>query len=152
MALEHRDIDRRERAVYVQRSWRNGRIKYPKTDASIRSVPLQAVAIEALDRLAAGSGDDLVFPAVEGGYFDLHNFRNRYWKTAQAEAGIKPTRRVYDLRHTYATFALRAGVSMFDLSRFMGTSLSMIDLHHGHHARDCKPHSIQLLDAYCYRR
>jgi hypothetical protein len=28
---------------------------------------------------------------------------------------------LYDLRHTYATFALRAGVPVFALSRFMGT-------------------------------
>jgi integrase len=39
---------------------------------------------------------------------DLHNFRNRNWKPAQKAAGIAPLRRVYDLRHTFATFALRA--------------------------------------------
>jgi integrase len=55
---------------------------------------------------------------------------------------------MYDLRHRFATFALRAGVSMFDLSRFMGTSLSMIDRHYGHLARDSKPHTINLLDAF----
>jgi hypothetical protein len=27
-------------------------------------------------------------------------------------------RRIYDLRHTFATFALRAGISTFDLSRY----------------------------------
>jgi integrase len=37
-----------------------------------------------------------------------------------AAAGIEPLRRIYDLRHTFATFALRAGVSTFDLSRRMG--------------------------------
>ena len=59
-----------------------------------------------------------------------------------------PSRRVYDPRHIFATFALRAGVSMFDLSRFMGASLSMIDHHYGHLARDCKPHAIGLLDDF----
>jgi len=34
---------------------------------------------------------------------------------AQKVAGIEPLRRVYDLRHTFATFALRAGISTFDL-------------------------------------
>src|SRR6266545_6491425 len=37
-----------------------------------------------------------------------------------------------DLRHTFATFALRAGISTFDLSRYMGASLTMIDRHYGH--------------------
>jgi hypothetical protein len=73
-----------------------------------------------------------VFPAERGGYLDLHNFRNRQWKPAQRAAGIDPLRRVYDLRHTFATFALRAGISTFDLSRYMGASLTMIDRHYGH--------------------
>jgi hypothetical protein len=32
-------------------------------------------------------------------------------------AGIDPLRRVYDLGTRFATFALRAGISTFDLSR-----------------------------------
>jgi hypothetical protein len=56
--------------------------------------------------------------------------------------------RVYDLRHTFATFALRAGISTFDLSRYMGASLTMIDRHYGHLARDGREHAIRLLDGY----
>lgn len=37
--------------------------------------------------------------------------------------GIEPERRIYGLRHTYATFSLAAGVSLFTLSRRMGTSV-----------------------------
>ena len=57
-----------------------------------------------------------------------------------------PFRRIYDLRHTFATFALRAGISTFDLSRYMGASLTMIDRHYGHLARDGREHAIRLLD------
>ena len=67
---------------------------------------------------------------------------------AQKVAGIEPLRRVYDLRHTFATFALRAGISTFDLSRYMGASLTMIDRHYGHLARDGREHAINLLDAF----
>jgi integrase len=116
LALEHRDIDREAKVVYVHRTFRNGRIKTPKTKASVRAVPLQAVALAALDELPADSHCPLVFPSLRGGYLDLHNFRNRNWKPAQEAAGIAPLRRVYDLRHTFATFALRAGISTFDLS------------------------------------
>jgi hypothetical protein len=52
----------------------------------------------------------------------------REWKPARVAAGIEPLRRIYDLRHAFATFALRAGISTFDLSRYMGASLTMIDL------------------------
>jgi integrase len=149
LALERRDIDREAQVVYVRRTFRNGRIKTPKTKASLRAVPLQAIALAALDELLPQHPEcPLLFPSATGGYFDLHNFRNRNWRPAQKAARITPLRRVYDLRHTFATFALRAGISTFDLSRYMGTSLAMIDRHYGHLARDGREHAIRLLDAY----
>ncbi|MBA3382063.1 MAG: hypothetical protein H0T97_09425, partial [Actinobacteria bacterium] len=95
--------------------------------------PLQAVALEALERLER-SDRPLLFPAPRGA------------------AGADRSRHFADpppiyLRHTYATFALRAGVSIFDLSRFMGASLTMIDRHYGHLARDGRQHAVALLDA-----
>ena len=60
--------------------------------------------------------------------------------------GDRALRRIYDLRHTFATFAFRAGISTFDLSRYMGASLTMIDRHYGHLARDGREHAIRLLD------
>jgi hypothetical protein len=104
--------------------------------------------LAALDQLGADRENQVLFPSPRGGYFDLHNFRNRYWKPAQIAAGVVPLRRVYDLRHTFATFALRAGISTFDLSRYMGASLTMIDRHYGHLARDGREHAIRLLDGY----
>jgi integrase len=148
IALEQRDVDRNARVVYVRRAYRNGRVKCPKTEASVRAVPLQAIALAALDQLPTDGGSPLVFSSPNGGYFDLHNFRNRHWKPAQLATGITPARRVYDLRHTFATFALRAGISTFDLSRYMGASLTMIDRHYGHLARDGRQHAINLLDAF----
>jgi integrase len=70
----------------------------------------------------------------------------------QRTAGIEPLRDLYDLRHTYATFALRAGVPVFALSRFMGTSIAMIDLHYGHLAVDSYQHAVSLLDALALER
>jgi integrase len=146
IALEKRDIDRKERVVYVRRSFTRGELKFPKTEASMRAVPLQARALDALDRIQ-GNGSPLLFPGERDGYLDIHHSRPFQWRPAQQAAGIKPVRRVYDLRHTFATFALRAGVSTFDLSRYMGASLTMIDRHYGHLAREGREHAIKLLDA-----
>lgn len=110
-------------------------------------MPLQGVALQALRRLPANPKTSLVFPNARGGYIDLHNFRQRQWRPALVKAGIEPMRQPYDLRHTYATFALRAGLSAFALSRYMGTSLAMIDLHYGHLASDGREHAVALLDA-----
>jgi integrase len=146
IALEKRDVDRKERIVLVRRSFTRGQLKIPKTEASIRAVPLQARGLEALDRVKS-NGSPLLFPGERGSYLDIHHFRPYKWRPAQKAAGLTPLRRVYDLRHTFATFALRAGLSTFDLSRYMGASLTMIDRHYGHLARDGREHAIKLLDA-----
>src|SRR5512132_2052386 len=146
LALERRDIDRDARVVYVHRSFTKGRLKCTKTEASRRAVPLQAIALDAIERQPSSPRSPLLFPAERGGYLDLHNFRNREWKPAQRAAGIEPLRRIYDLRHTFATFSLRAGISTVDLSRYMGASLTMIDRHYGHIARDGREHANRLLD------
>jgi integrase len=48
-ALEHRDNDRGLGVVYVRRAFANGRLKQTKTRLSNRAVPLQAIALEALE-------------------------------------------------------------------------------------------------------
>jgi integrase len=87
LALEQRDTDRETNVVYVRRTLRNGRIKIPKTKASLRAVPLQAIALAALNELLPDPQCPLLFPSVRGGYLDLRNFRNRNWKPAQKAAG-----------------------------------------------------------------
>jgi integrase len=146
VALEQRDVDREPRVVYVRRAFTKGRLKCTKTEASRRAVPLQAIALDAIERHPPRRHNPLLFPGERGGYLDLHNFRDHHWKPAPRAAGIEPLRRIYDLRHTFATFALRAGISTFDLSRYMGASLTMIDRHYGHLARDGREHAIPLLD------
>ena len=71
---------------------------------------------------------------------------------AGAARAAEPLRHLYDLHHTYATFALRAGVSVFAVSRFMGSSIAMIDDHYGHLARDSREHAVSLLDALAIER
>jgi integrase len=150
-ALEQRDIDRALGVVYVRRAYANGRLKHTKTRLSTRAAPLQAIALDALDRLPP-SENPILFPNSRGGRIDFRSFGRLHWKPAQTKAGIEPLRHLYDLRHTYATFALRAGVSVFAVSRFMGSSIAMIDYHYGHLARDSREHAVSLLDALAVER
>ena len=144
--LEWRDVDRVAGVVYMRRAYANGRLKHTKTRLSNRAVPLQAKALEALDRLPP-SENEILFLNARGGRIDFRGFGRRHWKPAQEAAAVEPLRDLYDLRHTYATFALRAGVPVFAVSRFMGSSIAMIDHHYGHLAYDSPEHAVSLLDA-----
>jgi hypothetical protein len=88
-ALEQRDIGRALGVVYVRRAYANGWLKHTKTRLSNRAVPLQAIALEALDRLAL-SENPILFANSRGGRIDFRSFGRRHWKPAQTAAGIEP--------------------------------------------------------------
>jgi len=117
-ALEDQDVDRTGGVVFVRRAFANGRVKHTKTAASRRAVPLQAVALEALDRLPSSEGSAPVLERAGRPHRLLV---------------VRPLR--------------SAGVSVFAVSRFMGFSIAMIDRHYGHLARDGREHAASLLDA-----
>src|SRR6266487_3977831 len=89
IALEQRDLDREARVVYVRGALAHGRLKNLKTRRILRAVPLQSIALDALDRLPARGETPLLFPAPRGGYLDLHNFSRRAWRAAQSAAGYR---------------------------------------------------------------
>jgi integrase len=151
VALERRDIDRAGRAVTVQRRVADGVLTpYPKTQRSRRRVPLTRRALDALEKMPPRLDTPLTFPAPRGGYIGLDTWRTREWYPALEAAGIAK-RGPYCLRHTFATEALAAGVSIFELARLMGTSVAMIDRTYGHLTRDADDQIRARLDAHADR-
>jgi integrase len=73
----------------------------------------------------------LLFPSPEGGLLHLDNFRYREWTPAIEASGVRTPARIYDLRSTFASNALAAGISVFELARIMGSSVEMIERHYG---------------------
>jgi len=57
-------------------------------------------------------------------------------------------RRIYDLRHTYETWSLAAGIDIFTLARRMGTSVKMIDRSYGHLVAGADEYERELLDQF----
>lgn len=131
-ALERRDVDRQGGVITVSRTVSAGAItELGKTNRSRRQVPLSPRAQDALDGLPPRLDTPLIFPAPSGGLINTNNFRNRVWAPAIEAAGIRNPARIYDLRCTFASNALAAGVSVFELARIMGTSVSMIERSYG---------------------
>ena len=90
---------------------------------------------EHVERLTAAeeSGGGVV--GIPTGFIDLDNWRRRDWRPALDAAGLDPALTPYAMRHTYASFALDAGVTIFELARLMGTSVKVIDDTYGHLVR-----------------
>ena len=140
------DLDLQAGVFTVRRAFAKGRLKpYPKTERSRRRVPLRARVVDALGQLRHREG--VLFSAAGGGRIDINNFRSREWLPALEAAGVRH-RRIYDMRHTFATWSLAAGMSIFTLARRMGTSLQMIDRTYGHLAQDAEEQDRDLLNAY----
>lgn len=54
----------------------------------------------------------------------------------------------YALRHTFAAWAIAAGIGLFELSRLMGTSVEQIDRTYGHMLPDSLDRARTALDAF----
>jgi len=109
------------RLVHVHRSFTKGRLKCPKTEASRRAVPLQTIALE---RSTSGQ-----------------RAGRAHWCSPLSVAATS----------TCTTSATASGSPprTFDLARYVGASLTMIDRHYGHLACDGREHAIRLLDDLC---
>jgi integrase len=136
-ALERRDIGRAAGHVNVGRTAsedENGRrilVELAKTSTSRRQVPLSQRALLALESVPARLHTPLLFPAPAGGLLNLDHFRAREWAPAIEASGVRKPARIYDLRSTFASRALAAGVPVFELAKVMGTSVRMIERHYG---------------------
>jgi integrase len=148
IALERTDVDRRIGVVHVRRTLVDGNVKpYGRTGRSLRTVPLPTRAAQAFDEQPARLDTRLLFPGARGGHLELHAWRWRDWYPALRAAGI--ARRVpYAMRHTFASIGIASGVSLFELSRFMGTSPQMLDRTYGHLLPDALDRGRQALDAF----
>lgn len=125
--LHRADVDRQTRLLRVERRYTGGLLKPGgKTAGSVRSIPLRHVVLDALDAMPPRIDTQILVPVVRGGYIDIERFRHRYWTPALRAAGLAH-RRIYDCRHTFATWAIEDGVPLWQLATIMGTSVVQIE-------------------------
>jgi integrase len=147
-ALERRDVDRSTGLLHVRQVLVDGELRpYGKTRDSIRVVPLVDEALAALDVHPVRMDTRLLFTTGQGNPINLLNWRNRVWKPALLTAGLEH-RGPYALRHTFAAWAIAAGLPTFEIAKTMGTSLAMIERTYGHLLPDSADRARRALSAY----
>jgi integrase len=130
--LERADIDRRNGVLNVRRTLSDGEVvELAKTNRSRRQVPLTRRALAALDQIPPRLHTPVLYPAPQGGVLNLDNWRRREWAPAVTASGVAKPARPYDMRSTYASESIAAGVGSDELARVMGTSVAMIEEHYG---------------------
>lgn len=124
LGLQRVDVDIARAEVSVRRTVGvvDGRIDVgpPKTASSRRLVALDTTTTELTDHLERRAGPVWVFPGEGDGPLNPASFSATFDRLV-ARVGV-PRIRLHDLRHTYATIALRAGVHPAIVSERLGHS------------------------------
>lgn len=132
-ALRVKDVDFDRRRARVRETWSDGDgepvLTLPKNGRQ-RTVAWPRFIEDDLHRMCAGRGpDDFLFPAPRGGAWRVRNWRNRVWTPALKAAGLDSTgATIHDLRHSYASLAIRAGADVKTLQAQLGHSSAAMTL------------------------
>lgn len=132
IGLRWTDVDLARGTVSVRRAVRRGREKPPKSAAGARVVTLLPPARTALGRLHVGEGTEPVFSNPNTGD-DWHEAKalNRAFARACKKAKVR-RRYAYQLRHTFASWALSSGENPAWIAKQMGHSdTAMLYRHYG---------------------
>jgi integrase len=132
--LNVEDVELKARRIRVRRSMTQvgGRLVEgnPKSKAGRRSIPVPQRIVPILTgRLQNRRPSEPAITSPMGARLSLENWkRSVKWKQAIAEIG-RPSLRVHDLRHTYASLARRAGADLRLLQKTMGHASITVTAH-----------------------
>jgi integrase len=135
LGVEHVDFLRRE--VHVERQLAPGARDFspPKTEGSVRTVPLPEVAALALSEHIRNFPpvDGLLFTSTFGNCLRHDYYGAQVFKRAALRAGLPPETTPHDLRHHFATELVDAGVSVYGVAELLGhTTPALVISTYGH--------------------
>jgi hypothetical protein len=120
-------VDRASGVVHVRRVYTDGQVKlYGKQTRLLRTVPLPLRAAQALEGLPPRLDTHLLFPGQRGGHLTCTSGGPTSRRPPSAPPGsstARPTRSGTPTRRSRS----RRASPLFELARFMGTSVEQID-------------------------
>ncbi len=129
----------------VQETWdeKMRRVKpYPK-GRSIRDVPLPEWTIVRLEPIIAGRRTGFLFDA--GGHPPhASNWHKRVWAQMVDRAGVGHVR-IHDLRHTFASWLIQAGLPLAEVGRLLGHVSPLTTQRYAHLAERPTAHILRAL-------
>jgi integrase len=120
---------------------------FGKTKAPRRKVTMTADVAELLKRRAKKPKGPFVFPAKSDPERPIGSVRKAH-DSAVEKAGIKEHFRLYDLRHTFATRAVAAGVDLPTLSAILGHTSIQMTMRYVHPAEEQKRFAAGKLETF----
>lgn len=114
--LRKEDVHLEPPAAYVH-------VREGKSDRAVRDVPITSRALPVFKRRLSNAGGEYIFPRRVGNGYDWGRPMTELEPAHQRplrDSGIKPPFRLYDLRHTYGTRAVEAGIDVFSVAKLMG--------------------------------
>jgi integrase len=150
-ALRLADVDFLRREVHIGSQLDPAGRRAPlKTARSRRTVPLPAVAADALSAHLAefGTGPDgLIFTAPRGGPWAASRPLWRAYHDAAVAAGLPDGTSSHDLRHHYASVLLAAGESVHAVAERLGDTPALVLDTYGHVMPDQEDRTRMAVDA-----
>jgi integrase len=138
LALERGDLKGNMLSINKTRSLA-GSVTPPKTKASIRTISLPAVAVDALNTLGQMLESRLMFPVS-------YESTKRYFRMGIKASGVRPLT-IHSLRHAHASLLLANGVPVPAVSKRLGhTSASVTMEVYAHATKDSEDVILSTLD------
>jgi integrase len=149
-ALRASDVDLTEGIIHVERGWDEKEGEVATKSRERRRVPISSVLRQLLRQHVMRSGrrgDDRLFATTATAAFDPRRLQERA-DAAWTAAGLERVT-LHNLRHTYASYMIAAGVNAKALSTYMGhAKVSMtLDLY-GHLMPGSEDEAAGMLDTY----
>ncbi|SRR5882724_758735 len=137
LSLSWRQIDLAHRTI---------RILTAKSSSGERSIPLNTTANAVISDLARGKNSELVFPSSRRAGKTILDLKKGFKKAVQL-ANI-PGIRFHDLRHTFATRLVQAGVDLITVQHLLGHAKIAMTVRYAHSPTQARIAAVERLDAF----